>query len=220
MSRATFYFDLGSPFAYLAAERIADVIAEPVDWQPISLGALFKQNGRSSWALGDPARRQAGMAEVQRRALAYGLPPVRWPDPWPGHYLMAMRAAVFAQRTGRLHEFTMCAFRGAFQAGRDLSVTAHVLDAARDAGIDPREVETAIRDDEVKLALRHATDTAGGLGVFGVPTVVIDGEVFWGDDRLEDAAAQLAGAEPRSRIDADGKQGPELLRPPSDGDLA
>jgi 2-hydroxychromene-2-carboxylate isomerase len=199
MPRATFYFDLGSPFAYLAAERIADVIAEPVDWQPISLGALFKQNGRSSWGLGDPARRQAGMAEVQRRALAYGLPPVRWPDPWPGHYLMAMRAAVFAQRVGRLHEFTMCAFRGAFQAGRDLSVPERVLDVARDAGIDPGEVEAATRDDEVKLALREATDAAGRLGVFGVPTIAVDGEVFWGEDRLEDAAAHMAGRRHRTR---------------------
>jgi len=199
MTRATFYFDLGSPFAYLAAERIADVLAEPVDWQPISLGGLFKQNGRSSWGLGDPARRQAGMAEVQRRALAYGLPPVRWPDPWPGHYLMAMRAAIFARRAGRLHELAMCAFRDAFQAGRDLSIPERVLDAARDAGLDPGEVEAATRDEEIKLALRQATDAAGRLGVFGVPTVVVDGEIFWGDDRLEDAAAHMAGRRRRTR---------------------
>lgn len=105
MARATFYFDLGSPFAYLAAERIAQVIAEPVDWQPILLGGLFKLTGRSSWARGDHARRKQGIAEVERRALSYGLPPVRWPDPWPGDYLIAMRAATFAQRTGHARQF-------------------------------------------------------------------------------------------------------------------
>jgi 2-hydroxychromene-2-carboxylate isomerase len=191
VARATFYFDLGSPFAYLAAERIAEVIAEPVDWQPISLGALFKLTGRSSWALADPARRKEGMAEVERRARSYGLPPLRWPDPWPGNYLIAMRAATFAQRTGHIRELATSAFRNAFQSGHDLSIAARVLEAARDAGLDPGEVEEATNHEEIKLALREATDSAHQLGVFGVPTIVIDGEVFWGDDRLESAAAYL-----------------------------
>jgi 2-hydroxychromene-2-carboxylate isomerase len=189
--RATFYFDLGSPFAYLTAERIASVIAEPIHWQPISLGALFKLTGRSSWGLADATRRQAGMAEVEQRALSYGLPPVRWPDPWPGNYLMAMRAAVYAQRAGHVHDFAIRAFRSAFQAGHDLGMPARVLDAGRDAGLDPAEVDEATRDDEIKLALREATDAADRLGVFGVPTIAIDGELFWGDDRLESAAACL-----------------------------
>lgn len=189
VARASFYFDLGSPFAYLTAERIADVIAEPVDWQPISLGALFKLTGRSSWSRGDRAKRRKGIAEVERRALSYGLPPVRWPDPWPGNYLIAMRAATFAQRTGHARQFAISAFRNAFQSGHDLSIAARVLEAARDAGLDAGEVEKAINDEEIKLALRGATDLAHQLGVFGVPTVAIDGEVFWGDDRLESAAA-------------------------------
>ncbi|MGH2832158.1 MAG: disulfide bond formation protein DsbA, partial [Solirubrobacteraceae bacterium] len=113
MPKPTFHFDLGSPYAYLAAERITEVLGE-VDWQPISLGALFKLNGRSSWALGDPQRRSAGMAEVAARAHNYGLPAVRWPDPWPGNYLTAMRAATFAQKIGRGREFAIAAFRCAF----------------------------------------------------------------------------------------------------------
>ena len=62
MPGATFYFDLGSPFAYLAAERVDEVTPGPVDWQPIALGARFKLTGRSSWSLGDPARRAARIA--------------------------------------------------------------------------------------------------------------------------------------------------------------
>jgi 2-hydroxychromene-2-carboxylate isomerase len=189
MPRATFYFDLGSPFAYLAAERLGEVMPEPVHWQPVSLGALFKLTGRSSWALGDSERRQAGMAEVQRRALLYGLGPIRWPDPWPTNYLFAMRACTFAFQVGRGREFTVKALRHAFQHGHDLGVPEHVLEVAGEVGLDLAAVEEAGRDPQVKLALRAATDAAHELGVFGVPTLAIDGELFWGDDRLEDAAA-------------------------------
>jgi 2-hydroxychromene-2-carboxylate isomerase len=192
MPQVTFYFDLGSPYAYLAAERLADILLEPVRWQPLSLGGLFKANGRSSWALGDHRRRQAGMAEVERRARDYGLEPIRWPDPWPGNYLMAMRAATFAFAAGRGRELTRRAFRDGFQRGRDLSIPAHVLDAAEHAGLDRTEVAAATQDPEIKQALRETTDAAHELGVIGVPTIAIDRELFWGDDRLQDAAACLA----------------------------
>jgi 2-hydroxychromene-2-carboxylate isomerase len=191
MAQATFYFDLGSPYAYLAAERLHQLLPRSVIWQPISLGALFKTNGRSSWALGDASRRQAGMQEVERRARSYGLPPLRWPDPWPSNYLFAMRAATFAFQVGRGAELTLRAFRDAFQCGRDLGVPAHVLEAATEAGIDPAAIENATRDPQVKLALRAATEAAHELGVFGVPTVAVGSELFWGEDRLTDAAAAL-----------------------------
>jgi 2-hydroxychromene-2-carboxylate isomerase len=191
MTQVSFYFDLGSPFAYLAAERIAEVLPEPVAWQPVSLGALFKLNGRSSWALSDPSRRQAGMAEVERRAQQYGLPPVRWPDPWPSNYLFAMRVATYAFQAGKGREFTTQAFRAAFQHGHDLAVQERVLAAAGEAGLDLRAVEKATGDPRVKLELRAATDAAHELGVFGVPTVVVEDELFWGEDRLQDAATAL-----------------------------
>jgi 2-hydroxychromene-2-carboxylate isomerase len=191
MTRVSFYFDLGSPFAYLTAERISEVLPEPVTWQPVSLGALFKLTGRSSWSLGDPDRRLAGMAEVERRARQYGLPPVRWPDPWPTNYLFAMRVATFAFGVGLGPAFTMSALRQAFQGGRDLSLTEHVLQAAAEVGLDPQIANEAANDPEVKLALRTATETAHKLGVFGVPTIAVGEELFWGDDRLQDAATML-----------------------------
>ncbi len=194
MPQVTFYFDLGSPYAYLTAERLAAAaLPEPVRWQPLSLGALFKLTGRSSWALGDYRRRQAGMAEVERRSRGYELAPIHWPDPWPGNYLMAMRAATFAFAAGRGREFTLQAFRDAFARGHDLSIPAHVLAAAQRAGLDRDEVEAATQEPSIKLALREATDAAHALGVIGVPTIAIDGELFWGDDRLADAAAHLQG---------------------------
>jgi 2-hydroxychromene-2-carboxylate isomerase len=191
MARITFYFDLGSPYAYLAAERLHTLLPEPVNWQPVLVGGLFKLTGRSSWALGDYRRRQAGMAEIERRARSYELPAIRWPDPWPTDYLTAMRAATFAFSVGRGREFAMHAFRNAFQMGLELSVTSHVLEAGVRSGLDRQRLEQGIALPEMKRALADATNAAYELGVFGVPTIAIDDELFWGDDRLEDAAAHL-----------------------------
>ncbi len=189
MPQATFYFDLGSPFAYLTAERLEAHLPEPVAWQPVLLGGIFKLNGRSSWALGDANRRRAGIAEVERRAREYGLPPVRWPEPWPSDYLFAMRVATFAFQVGRGREFTTQAFRAAFQEGHDLSVAEHVLGAATTIGLDRRAATEGASDPAVKTALRTATDAAHARGVFGVPTIAIGEQLFWGDDRLPDAVA-------------------------------
>jgi 2-hydroxychromene-2-carboxylate isomerase len=189
MPETTFYFDVGSPYAYLAAQRLESVLPGPVRWQPVLLGGLFKLTGRSSWALGDHRRREGGMAEIERRAHGYGLPPIRWPDPWPGDYLFAMRVATFAFSAGRGHAFTMRAFADAFERGRDLALAAHVLDAAQHAGLDRDAVQAAVAQRPVKQALIDATDAAHDLGVFGVPTIAVGGELFWGDDRLEDAVA-------------------------------
>jgi 2-hydroxychromene-2-carboxylate isomerase len=193
-ARATFYYDLGSPYAYLAAERIHAVFegasADPPAWQPVLLGGLFKRFGRDSWANG-PGREQ-GMREVERRAQAYGLPPIRWPEPWPGNYLFAMRVATFATEIGRGVSLPLAAFRQHFAAGRDLADPDNVLIAAASAELHPRALEAAVERDAIKRALRDATDAAGDAGVTGVPSVVVAGEVFWGDDRLEEAAAAAA----------------------------
>jgi 2-hydroxychromene-2-carboxylate isomerase len=188
--RPVFYFDLGSPYAYLAAERLARVLPVDAEWRPISLGGLFKLNGRSSWGLGDG--RAEGMAEIERRAAAYGLPPVRWPDPWPGRMLLAVRAAVVAKHLGRGVEFALAAFREAFAAGVDLSGAERVRAAAASAGLDPARLVTLAVSPPVKNELRAATEAAAARGVVGVPTVAVGGELYWGDDRLEEAAAALA----------------------------
>ena len=194
---ATFYFDLGSPYAYLAAERVSGLFTEAgleqPEWQPVLLGGLFGTFGRDSWANG-PGR-AAGIAEVERRAAAYGLPPLAWPEPWPGNTLFAMRVATFAKQTGRTVSFALAAFRQAFVAGRDLSEPDNVLIAAAACELHPRALLKAVETAGVKNALREATGRAGGLGVTGVPALVVDGKVFWGDDRLEEAVAAASYAQ-------------------------
>jgi 2-hydroxychromene-2-carboxylate isomerase len=187
--RATFYFDLGSPYAWLTAERISglftDAALEQPEWQPILLGGLFQRFGRESWANG-PGREE-GIAEVERRAAAYGLPPLAWPEPWPGNTLFAMRAATFAKQTGRTVSFALAAFRQAFAAGRDLSEPENVMIAAAACELHPNALSKAIGTEIVKKALIEATQKAGDAGVTGVPALVVDGQAFWGDDRLEEA---------------------------------
>jgi 2-hydroxychromene-2-carboxylate isomerase len=164
--------------------------AEQPEWQQILLGGLFERFDRGSWADG-PGREQ-GIREVERRAQAYGLPPIRWPDPFPANTLTAMRAATFAKEIGRTISFSLAAFRQAFAAGRDLTEPDNVFIAAASSELHPRSLQTAIARDAIKLRLREATDAAGDRGVFGVPAVVVGDEVFWGDDQLERAAADAA----------------------------
>ena len=188
-ARATFYFDLGSPYAYLTAERVSglftDAELEQPEWQPILLGGLFQRFGRDSW--GNGPEREEGIAEVERRAREYGLAPLAWPEPWPGDMLFAMRVATFAKQTGRTVSFALAAFRQQFAAGRDLSEHDNVLIAAAACELHPNAVGKAAGTQTVKDALRSATDEAAARGVLGVPSIVVGDEVFWGDDRLDEA---------------------------------
>jgi 2-hydroxychromene-2-carboxylate isomerase len=177
---AAFFYDLNSPYAYLTAERIDGML--DVEWVPVLVGAIFKATGRTSWGLG-PGRDE-GMAEIERRAAARALPPLAWPEPWPGNSVLAIRAAVHGGTA-----FAREAFRVHFVDGCTLDDPASIALAAERSGLDPAEVLAATGDQTVKDELRANTDRALELGVFGVPTVIVDGAVFWGDDRLEEAAS-------------------------------
>ena len=187
--RPVFYFDLGSPYAWLAAERVNRVLPVVPVWQPILLGAIWKATGGGSWSLTE--RREEGMHEIERRADRYGLQPVRWPPGWPNDTLLVMRAATYAQAGGRAIPFALAAFRQAFAGGRDMSVPDNVLIAAAACELHPRAVLKAIETRAVKDGLRAATEQAIERGVSGVPTVAVGERLFWGDDRLEEAASAL-----------------------------
>jgi 2-hydroxychromene-2-carboxylate isomerase len=146
----------------------------------VLLGAIFKATGRGSWAETDARGR--GIARIEQVARDRGLPPLRWPDPWPNDGLHAMRVAAHADS----REFALAAFRTHFVDGRALSDPANVALAAERAGIEPVED---------KALLRANTDRALAMGVFGVPTVAVGGELFWGDDRLEEAVAAASAGQ-------------------------
>ncbi len=185
------FIDVGSPYAYLAAERFEAVVGVRPVLQPVLLGAIFKARGLGSWARTDA--RAEGMAAVERRAAEAGLPPVRWPEGWPSDYLAAMRAVVWAGRHGARDAFARAAMRAAFAAGADLSTLAALRDVARAVGLDPDAMERGIAASPVKAELRAATDRALRLGVPGVPTTRLHDQLLWGDDRLPEVA-RMVGA--------------------------
>lgn len=181
------YFDLASPYAYLAVMRAHSVLRREPLLQPVLAGAIFADRGWGSWA--HTPTRQQNMAEIERRAAAYGLP-IAWPEGWPPNALVAQRAAIHAQRRRLIRPFAEAVYLATYGGGRRLD-GGTILDAGESAGIDRGELSAAVADPEVKLALRAATDEAISRGVIGVPTLRVGGELHFGDDRLEDAAATL-----------------------------
>jgi 2-hydroxychromene-2-carboxylate isomerase len=198
--RATFYYDFSSPYAYLAAERIsglfAEAGAEQPEWQPISFGHVLKTTGRLPWSMQPGGPEQSDLDEIQRRAAERGLPEVLYDPGWPSdsYSLVPVRAAIFAKESGRIVSFSQAAFRQRFAAGRDLSVVDNVLIAAAACELHPKAILKGIETRSVKERLRAVTDVALERGVTGVPTVAVGDELFWGDDRLEDAAAAATAA--------------------------
>jgi len=192
-SGATFYYDFSSPYSYLAAERISGLFAEAgleqPEWQPISFGHLLAAIERRPWSWeGD---RSEHFAEIQRRARERGLPKVLYPEGWPRESwsVAPARAAIYAKETGRVVSFSLAAFRQHFAGGKDLSDLDNLVVAAAACELHPKAVLKGIETQSVKDALRAATDEALERGVEGIPTVAIGDELFWGDDRLEEAVA-------------------------------
>jgi 2-hydroxychromene-2-carboxylate isomerase len=197
VGRAVFYYDFNSPYSYLAAERIGGLFAEAgveqPEWQPISFGHVLKETGRRPWSFEEDKR--ADLAEIQRRADERGLPKVLYPEGWPieNYSLLPLRAATYAKESGRVVAFSLAAFRQVFAAGRDLSDVDNVLIAAAACELHPNAVLTGIETASVKSRLREATEEALARAVEGVPTVAVGDELFWGDDRLDDAAEAARG---------------------------
>jgi 2-hydroxychromene-2-carboxylate isomerase len=184
-SPPTFYFGAMSPYSWFAAERIEQLLPE-ARWRGVLAGVVFAAHGRTSWGLTDA--RAAGLADCEKRADAYGLGPILWPREWPTSDLHAARAMIAAEQRGLLKQFALAAMCMSFREGADLADRDVVLEAASRVGIERTELEDALQAPAVKQALRDLNDEALAAGVFGVPTVLFGGELFWGDDRLEDAA--------------------------------
>jgi 2-hydroxychromene-2-carboxylate isomerase len=164
-----FYYDVGSPWCWLAGERVHEVLGLVPVWQPTLAGTP------------EEVDRDA----VERAAAEQGLPAPRWPDPFPFDSELAMRAATFAKQTGRAVAFSLAAMRQAFAAGRDLSVTDNVLIAAAACELHPRAVLAGIETRTV----RDAVVTAESLGIARLPALRFDGELVEGQDAPERAAA-------------------------------
>ena len=187
--RTAFYYDLLSPEAYLAAERIITLLPA-AEWIPVSAPDLPRVDLFDAFVC--PTDRAAFCDRVERRAVKHGLQELRWPDPFPSDTAFAMLAATYARQIGRAVAFSLAAFRQAFAGGRDLGVSDNVLIAAAACEIHPRALSKGAGMSSVAAALAGATQLAVRRGVRDVPAVWLpDGRVFHGDEGLDGAVAEL-----------------------------
>jgi 2-hydroxychromene-2-carboxylate isomerase len=187
---AAFYFDLASPLAYLAAERVIQTLPIAAQWQPVNAREL--PGAESFEAFRCQTEIDVFCEEVARRAQALGLQPVRWPEPFPFDSALAMRAATYAKSIGRAVPFALAAFRQAFAGGHSLERPDFVLIAASACEMHPAAVLRATDTRSVADQLRRATAEAARTGVTDVPAVRIGERVFTGERCPEQAAAHLS----------------------------
>jgi 2-hydroxychromene-2-carboxylate isomerase len=192
---AAFYFDLSSPLAYLAAERMLHVFSDapaPVEWRP----ALSRELRRGATVAVDAPPRQ----EIERRARELGLQPVRWPDPYPFDSSLAMRAATYAASIGRTVPFAQAAFRQAFAGGHSLEDPDFVLIAAAACEMHPAAVLAGAELRSTVQRLADATATAARAGASDVPAIVLGDSVFVGEDAPELASAHMRSQQPQTAV--------------------
>lgn len=182
-----FYFDFTSPYSYLASERIDALAAKygrKVQWRPVMLGAAFKASGMPLLVT-IPLKGDYSKRDFDRSARYMGIP-YRFPPKFPVSSLSAARGYYWlhGQDCAKAREFAHAVFRTYWTEGRDISDTAVVLEVARAQGIDAAAFEAAIGTQEIKDRVKRETDEAIARGMFGAPYFIVDGEPFWGADRL------------------------------------
>jgi 2-hydroxychromene-2-carboxylate isomerase len=184
---AAFYFDLASPLAYIAAERILHVLPGPVEWQPVLARQLPGADTFDAFRCRE--EEDVFRVNVARRAGELGLQSLRWPDPFPFDSTLAMRAATYAKSIGRTVPFAQAAFRQAFAGGRSLGEPDNVLIAAAACEMHPAAVLKGAGLASVRAQLDTATAAAARVGVSDVPAVRMGTQVFVGEESIERAAA-------------------------------
>jgi 2-hydroxychromene-2-carboxylate isomerase len=184
-----FWFEFASTYSYLAAGRIEAVTAGQVEiaWRPFLLGPIFARQGWNDSPFNlYPAKGRYMWRDMERRSARYGLP-FRKPTRFPQNGLLAARVACLGQAERWLPDFVRAVYRANFADDRNISspeVIGAILDGLGQPGA--LTVERAQAADN-KERLRRQNERAAHLGIFGAPSFVGGGELFWGDDRLEDA---------------------------------
>lgn len=201
MKRIDFWFSIGSTYTYLTVMRIDEVTRRSgvtVDWRPFSVRALMQEMNNIPF-VGKPVKERYMWRDIERRAKRYGLPillPVSYPLE---DFDLANRVAVVARQEGWCADYVRTSYRLWFQQGLPAGGARNLERGLAELGQSEDRVRELAASDAVGSAYRDATAEARSLGIFGAPSFVVDDqELFWGDDRLEDAidrAVQPAGDE-------------------------
>ena len=195
---AAFYFDLASPEAYLAAEHVLHMLGAPAEWQPVLARELSAAESFEAYRC--RTEEEIFRSEIERRAHAQDLQPLRWPSPFPFDSALAMRIATYAKSIGRTVPFAQAAFRQAFAGGRNLAEMDNVLIAAAACEMHPAAVSNAAELRSVAEQLATTTALAAQAGVTGVPAVRVGERVWTGERAVEDAAAHMRADRPAGSL--------------------
>ncbi|WP_018700939.1 2-hydroxychromene-2-carboxylate isomerase [Amorphus coralli] len=192
-----FFYDFASPYSYLSAARIealAETHAIMVRWRPFLLGPIFRRQGWNTSPFNVyPAKGRYMWRDVGRLSSIRELPLVQ-PDPFPQNGLLAARCVLSVTGETARAEATRAIFHAGFGEGAQISDPDVVRAALDGAGLDGTALLAAAAGDAAKMALRTNTDEAVSHGIFGAPSFVAsDGEMFWGDDRIDDAIRWTVG---------------------------
>ena len=188
-----FWYEFASPYSYLAAARIERLAAgRPIrlDWRPFLLGPIFKTRGHdpSPFQNPSPAQRRYRWRDVQRLCAAAGLP-LRLPSTYPRNGLNAARVALLALDQGWGQDFTRAVYHANFAEDRDIADTAVLADVIAALGQDPHAALAQAAAPANKARLVARGEEALARGIFGAPSFLVGDELFWGNDRLDQAIA-------------------------------
>jgi len=194
-----FFYEFASTYSYIAAMRIAPLAAAAgvtVRWRPFLLGPIFKAQGWDSSPFNlYPAKGRYMVRDCEREAAALGLA-FRLPDPFPQNTLLAARVALVGLQADWGEDFSRAVYAAQFAQGRNIGDAAVIGGLVGDLGRDAAAALARAGADDIKARLRASTEEAQRLGIFGAPNFIAAGELYWGNDRLEQAlaAATKSGA--------------------------
>lgn len=187
-----FWFEFGSTYSYPAAMRVETLASHHgigVNWRPFLLGVIFREQGLADSPFNQyPAKGRYMWRDLERTCGALGIPFQR-PSVFPRNGLLAARVACCFDSEPWVADFVRAVYRANFAVDADISEAAVIGGCIASAGGDPEAVLEQAQSPASKLKLREQTEKAMRIGIFGAPTVVVGDELFWGNDRLEDALA-------------------------------
>lgn len=188
-SSIDFWFSIGSTYSYLTIMRLKEVEKQagiPFEWRPFSVRKIMVEQNNIPFAE-KPVKAAYMWRDIERRAETYGLP-VRVPAPYPlREFDLANKVAIVGRAEGWCEDYVIATYKRWFQQGQPAGSEPNLSDSLSEIGQEPQRVIAEAEKAATEEAYFAATDEARELGVFGAPTFVVGREIFWGDDRLEDA---------------------------------
>lgn len=189
MSAIDFWYSIGSTYSYLTVMRLADVASATgvaFRWRPFNVRHVMVEQNNIPFK-DKPVKTAYMWRDIARRAGRYNLHArVPAPYPLPG-LVLANQVAVLGVEEGWVEDYTRATYRRWFDAGQPAGEEPNLTESLEEIGQDPARVLEAAQKDRIAGALSAATAEAMALGVFGSPSFTVDEELFWGDDRLDDA---------------------------------